>query len=71
MVLLRCLRPDKLIFAVRNFVAQNLGADYVKVGVRVARFFVVQQTKKRENIPNDPKIYRMTHVYQMILKYTK
>jgi hypothetical protein len=47
MVLLRCLRPDKLIFAVRNFVAQNLGADYVKVGVRVARFFVVQQTKKR------------------------
>ena len=30
MVLLRCLRPDRLIFAVTDFVAQRLGAEYVE-----------------------------------------
>jgi hypothetical protein len=30
---------------------------------RVARFFLVQYTKKGENVPNDHNIYQMTTIY--------
>jgi len=31
LVLLRCFRPDKFIFAARDFVCRNLGSEYVQV----------------------------------------
>jgi hypothetical protein len=40
-------------------------------GFRVARFFLVQNTKTGENSPNYHKMYRMVIRTQIYIKYSK